>query len=141
MKVLAHKIKGKYLIITVITIIAILFLSYKILLNQRQVSDNYVTVKLLDVSLTKVSYEKVILLNSFDENDKKELEKLKVPISEMPSGVYLKELGIKDKSEVLENTKVTIFDVGQDYTKNSDRKYVFESWEDFVNAAKMMKIF
>ena len=94
------------------------------------------TVKLLDVSLTKVSYEKVILLNSFDENDNKELEKLQVPISEMPSGVYLKELGIKDSSEVIENTKVSIFDIGQKYTDSFDRRYVFKTWEDFVSATK-----
>ena len=98
--------------------------------------ENSITVKLLDVSLTKVSYEKVILLNSFDENDNKELEKLQVPISEMPSGVYLKELGIKDSSEVIENTKVSIFDIGQKYTDSFDRRYVFKTWEDFVSATK-----
>lgn len=98
--------------------------------------ENSITVKLLDVSLTKVSYEKVILLNSFDENDNKELEKLQVPISEMPSGVYLKELGIQDSSEVIENTKVSIFDIRQKYTDSSDRRYVFKTWEDFVSATK-----
>ncbi|EFM38846.1 hypothetical protein HMPREF0379_1487 [[Eubacterium] yurii subsp. margaretiae ATCC 43715] len=98
--------------------------------------ENSITVKLLDVSLTKVSYEKVILLNSFDENDNKELEKLQVPISEMPSGVYLKEFGIQDSSEVIENTKVSIFDIRQKYTDSSDRRYVFKTWEDFVSANK-----
>ena len=115
---------------------SILFLLSEILLNQRQIDENSITVKLLDVSLTKVSYEKVILLNSFDENDNKELEKLQVPISEMPSGVYLKELGIQDSSEVIENTKVSIFDIRQKYTDSFDRRYVFKTWEDFVSATK-----
>lgn len=136
MQVVTRKRKSKYLIITVIAVVSILFLLSKILLNQRQIDENSITVKLLDVSLTKVSYEKVILLNSFDENDNKELEKLQVPISEMPSGVYLKELGIKDSSEVMENTKVSIFDIGQKYTDSSDRRYVFKTWEDFVSATK-----
>jgi len=81
-------------------------------------------------------YEEVILLNGFEEEDKKEIERLKIPESKMPSGFYMEELGVKGNLEVASDAKVHICDVSQVYTKNEDRKYVFNSWSEFVDAAK-----
>ena len=94
------------------------------------------TINLKKVTSSNLSYEEVILLNGFEEEDKKEIERLKIPESKMPSGIYFEELGVKGNLEVASDAKVHICDVSQVYTKNEDRKYVFNSWSEFVDAAK-----
>ena len=95
-----------------------------------------ITINLKKVTSSNLSYEEVILLNGFEKEDKKEIERLKIPESKMPSGIYFEELGVKGNLEVASDAKVQICDVSQVYTKNEDRKYVFNSWSEFVDAAK-----
>lgn len=125
-------VKYKYLIL--ISCIAVFFISLYFI--NAKVEKVEKTVKLIDINSSKITYEEVILLNGFDEKDKKELEKLKIPTNEMPSGVYLKELGIIDENEVRNEAKVIIFDTEQIYTNNDDRKYTFNNWDEFINATK-----
>lgn len=125
-------VKYKYLIL--ISCIAVFFISLYFI--NAKVEKVEKTVKLIDINSSKITYEEVILLNGFDEKDKKELEKLKIPTNEMPSGVYLKELGIIDENEVINEAKVIIFDTEQIYTNNDDRKYTFKNWDEFINATK-----
>lgn len=125
-------VKYKYLILIsciAVFIISLYFINAKVEKVEK-------TVKLIDINSSKITYEEVILLNGFDEKDKKELEKLKISTNEMPSGVYLKELGIIDENEVRNEAKVIIFDTEQIYTNNDDRKYTFNNWDEFINATK-----
>lgn len=96
------------------------------------------TYKFLKVNEMEIEAQEVILLNSFLEEDKKELDKLKVPEDEYPGGFYYKELDNKDMLKADENTKVTIIDNAEKYSKDigEDRKYTFESFKDFASLFK-----
>lgn len=96
------------------------------------------TYKFLKVNETEIEAQEVILLNSFLEEDKKELDKLKVPEDEYPGGFYYKELDNKDMLKADDATKVTIIDNAEKYSKDigKDRKYTFESFKDFASLFK-----
>lgn len=134
--------KKKILLIT-----TLLIFSLSLFACNRDVSNNdngdskesvVKTYKFLKVNETEIEAEEVILLNYFIEEDKKELEKLKVSEDEYPGGFYYKELGNKEILKADENTKVTIIDVEEKYAKDTkgDRKYTFESYKDFASLFK-----
>lgn len=96
------------------------------------------TYKFLKVNETEIEAQEVILLNYFLEEDKKELERLEIPEDEYPGGFYYKELDNKDMLKADENTKITIIDNAEKYSKDigEDRKYTFESFKDFASLFK-----
>lgn len=96
------------------------------------------TYKFLKVNETEIEAQEVILLNYFLEEDKKELERLEIPEDEYPGGFYYKELDNKDMLKVDENTKITIIDNAEKYSRDigEDRKYTFESFKDFASLFK-----
>lgn len=125
-----------YILVAAAVIIAAVILFGKYLRDRNQSDVKTLTVNFLEVSPKEAKYQEVLLLNSWDEEDMKEIERLKIEPKHYPSGVYFKKLDKEGTFDIDAGIKVSIFDVLQNYTDNADRKYVFNSWEDFVNASK-----
>lgn len=134
--------KKKILLLTTLLIFTLsLFACNKDVSNNEKVDSKESTVKtykFLKVNETEIEAQEVILLNYFLEEDKKELERLEIPEDEYPGGFYYKELDNKDMLKVDENTKITIIDNAEKYSKDigEDRKYTFESFKDFASLFK-----
>lgn len=97
------------------------------------------TVVIHDISKDTLEIEEIILLNSFIEEDKKQLDKMGILPQDYPGGYYRKDLGEIDTIKVDEKTVVTIIDISQEYSNNENRKYTFENYSKFAEAFKRDK--
>ncbi len=94
------------------------------------------TGMILDMNEDEIKMNKVILLNYFIEEDKQKIEELGVLPSEYPGGFYRKDLNEVGHFKISPDIKVSIVDTEQTYSKNDDRKHIFENYDEFLSACK-----
>lgn len=91
---------------------------------------------IVEMNENEIKINKVILLNSFIEEDKKKIEELGVLPNEYPGGFYRKDLNEIEHYKTSSELKVSIVDTEQKYSTKDDRKHTFESYDAFLSACK-----
>ncbi|MDO5095880.1 MAG: hypothetical protein Q4D65_04895 [Peptostreptococcaceae bacterium] len=94
------------------------------------------TGMILEMNENEIKINKVILLNSFIEEDKRKIEELGILPSEYPGGFYRKDLNEIEHYKTSSELKVSIVDTEQKYSTKDDRKHTFESYNAFLSACK-----